>query len=282
MYKFLIFSVVFLAFSSCNKEKLKSPDAAFLVVDNVNVFTTSTQGSNSHKITDIWYYVNDNFKGVFPIGSPMPVLGSGNSKITFFAGIKNNGISTTRLPYEFYQAHVFNQNFETGKTYTVSPTFQYISSAVFPTEVIDNFDSGTGTGTKFVSVGDNPFYIISDVNQVFGGVGKSLYFTMTDAKPTTKIKTTTPLNLPVGGATVYLELNYKCNQSFDIGVIAGGVDERLSLTINPSTTWNKIYVQLTAAVSTQPTYLFYEIYMKATKQTESPEILLDNVKLVTR
>lgn len=282
MHKFLFFSLVFLAFSSCSKEKLKSPDAAFLLVNNVEVFATSTQGSNSHKITDIWYYVDDNFKGVFPLGSPMPVLGNGNSKITFFAGIKNNGISTTRLPYEFYQAHSFTQNFEVGKTYTVNPVFQYLSSAVFPTEVLDNFDSGTGTGTKFVSVGDNPFYIVSDVNQVFGGMGKSLYFTMSDAKPETKIKTTSPLNLPVGGSTVYLELNYKCNQAFDVGVIAGGVDERLSLTINPSLTWNKIYVQLTAAVSTQPTYLFYEIYMKAIKQTEAPEIYLDNVKLVTR
>ena len=56
----------------------------------------------------------------------------------------------------------------------------------------------------------------------------------------------------------------------------------LTTIFNASTTWNKIYVQLTAAVSTQPTYLFYEIYMKATKQTESPEIYLDNVKLVTR
>ncbi len=285
MIKLLLPIIIFFAFTSCNKEKLKSPAAAFIVVNNPSVFTNAIiQGANSHKITDIWYYVDDNFKGVFPLGSIMPVLGTGNSKITLFAGIKNNGISATRLPYEFYQGHVINQYFESGKTYTFSPVFEYLTGAVFPTEVIDDFDITVGTGSKYMPVSDNPFYIISDVNKVYGGIENSLFFTMSDAKPVGGIKTTTALNLPVGGTPIYLELNYKCNQPIEVGVIGGTSEIRPALTVNASAEWNKIYIQLSQAVSTQPTYNYYDIYIKATKQGDvpNPEIYIDNIKLVTR
>lgn len=282
MIKLLLPIIVFFIFTSCNKEKLKSPAAAFIVVNNPSVFTNPLiQGANSHKITDIWYYVDDNFKGVFPIGSIMPVLGTGNSKITLFAGIKNNGISATRLPYEFYQGHVINQYFESGKTYTFSPVFEYLTGAVFPPQGCEDYE---GIGTKYQSVGDSSTLVIHDANKVFGGIGYSLFMSMSDLKPTAKIKTTSPMSLPVGGAPIYLELNYKCNQPFEVGVIGGTSEVRPALTVNASSEWNKIYIQLSQAVSTQPTYNYYDIYIKATKQGDvpNPEIYIDNIKLVTR
>jgi hypothetical protein len=282
MIKYILPLIVFLVFNSCNKAKLKSPEAAFIVINNPTVLTNPTiQGANSHKITDIWYYVDDNFKGVFPIGSIMPVLGTGNSKITLFAGIKNNGISSTRLPYEFYQGHVINQYFESGKTYTFSPVFEYLTSAVFPTQGCEDYEN---PGVKYQSVGDSSTLVIEDINKVFSGIGHSLFMSMSDLKPTAQIKSSSPMTLPVGGAPIYLELNYKCNQPFEVGVIAGATEVRPALTVNPSSEWNKIYIQLSQAVSTQPTYIYYEIYIKATKQGDvpTPEIYIDNIKLVTR
>ena len=282
MIKYILSLIVFLVLASCNKTKLKAPEAAFIVINNPTVLTNPTiQGTNSHKITDIWYYVDDNFKGVFPIGSIMPVLGTGNSKITLFAGIKNNGISATRLPYEFYQGHVINQYFESGKTYTFSPVFEYLTSAVFPTEGCEDYE---GSGVKYFSVGDSSTVVISDINKVFGGIGHSVFMSMSNSKPTSKIKTSTSMSLPVGGTPIYLELNYKCNQPFEVGVIAGTTEVRPALTVNSSPEWNKIYIQLSQAVSTQPTYNYYDIYIKATKQSDvpTPEIYIDNIKLVTR
>ena len=279
LYLFFVFSLSI--FFSCKKDNLKAPLASFLVVKNPTLKTTSSQGSNHHKITDIWYYVDDNFKGVFPIGSIMPVIGTGNSKITLFAGIKNNGISSTRLPYEFYKGHVINQYFESGKTYTFSPVFEYLTNAVFPTEGCEDYE---GSGVKYFSVGDSSTEVISDINKVFGGIGYSVFMSMSNSKPTSQIKTSTSMSLPVGGTPIYLELNYKCNQPFEVGVIAGTTEVRPALTVNPSPEWNKIYIQLSQAVSTQPTYNYYDIYIKATKKSDvpTPEIYIDNIKLVTR
>ena len=282
MIKYILSLIVFLVLASCNKTKLKAPEAAFIVINNPTVLTNPTiQGTNSHKITDIWYYVDDNFKGVFPIGSIMPVIGTGNSKITLFAGIKNNGISSTRLPYEFYKGHVINQYFESGKTYTFSPVFEYLTNAVFPTEGCEDYE---GSGVKYFSVGDSSTEVISDITKVFGGIGYSVFMSMSNSKPTSQIKTSTSMSLPVGGTPIYLELNYKCNQPFEVGVIAGTTEVRPALTVNPSPEWNKIYIQLSQAVSTQPTYNYYDIYIKATKKSDvpTPEIYIDNIKLVTR
>ena len=282
MIKYILFLIVFLVLISCNKTKLKSPDACFIVINNPTLLTNPTiQGANSQKITDIWYYVDDNFKGVFPIGSIMPVLGTGNSKITLFAGIKNNGISATRLPYEFYKGDVINQYFESGKTYTFSPVFEYLTGAVFPTQGCEDYEN---PGVKYQSVGDSSTVVIADVNKVFGGIGHSLFMSMSDLKPTSQIKTSSSMSLPVGGTPIYLELNYKCNQPFEVGVIAGTTEVRPAITVNSSQEWNKIYIQLSLAVSTQPTYNYYDIYIKATKQGDvpTPEIYIDNIKLVTR
>jgi hypothetical protein len=261
---------------SCKKDKLKAPQSSFLVI-NPKLKTSSGQGSNSHLITDIWYYVNGNFKGVFPVGNVMPVVASGNTEITLFAGIKNNGISATRLPYALYNSITINQNIEAWKTYTLNPEFEYNSGAFF--YYADDFES---TGSFFESAGSCDYLNTSsfDVTKSFGGVGNSIFMAMTDAEPTSIMKQSTPYFLPGSGATVYLELNYKCNQAFNVGVLGSGSVERTAITVNPSDEWNKIYVQLTNVISTQPVYPDYQVIISATKSVHSPEIYIDNVKLI--
>lgn len=274
---YLLLFCNFLFLFSCNKDKFKSPKAAFLVVDPVTLKTTSGQGSNSHKITDIWYYVNGQFKGVFPVGSVMPIVSDGNSDITLFAGIKNNGISATRIPYPFFRSISLNQTVEPGKTYTVSPEFEYNSGTYF--YYADDF---SGAGSYFQSIGDSDVVYSSNPSVAFEGTVACLG--MSDAKPTAKLLQSTPYFLPAGGATVYLELNYRCNQPFTVGVIGGNFtstpEKRTAITINRSDEWNKIYIQLTSVISTQPVYGDYKVFIDAQKLVSKPEIYLDNIKLI--
>ena len=290
MRRYLLYFLLFcnlIFFVSCKKDKFKAPKASFLVVNNVTLKTISTspnQGVNSHKIIDIWYYVDGEFKGVFPVGSVMPVVSNGNAEITLFAGIKNNGISSTRLPYPVYNSKTFNLDIEPGKTYTVSPEFEYNSTAFF--YYADPFDLNPGTGSYFSFQGDFPPTNTKDFDpsKSFGGSGGSIFMTMTDAKPSSLLKQTNSYYLPDGGATIYVELDFKSNQRFIVGVIgvdlAGNEDKRNVVTVNASEEWNHIYVQLTKMVSTPPTYGAYKVFIEAIKEVDSPEIYLDNVKLI--
>ncbi|MES2567137.1 MAG: hypothetical protein V4565_09745 [Bacteroidota bacterium] len=274
LYFFLLFSLLFGL--KCNKDKLKAPESSFIVINPVKLKTVPSQGVNSQNITDIWYYVNGKFKGVFPVGNVMPIVATGNTEITLYAGIKNNGISATRLPYPLFKSITINQNIQAGETYTFTPEFEYNSSAFF--YYADDFES---TGTYFYSVGECDYINTStyDPGKSYGGSGGSIFMAMTDAEPTSWMLQSTPYYLPGEGAIVYLELDYKCNQPFEVGVIDGGGSERTAITVNTSATWNKIYVQLTSALSTEP-FPNYQVFIKARKSVDSPEIYIDNVKLI--
>jgi hypothetical protein len=264
---------------SCKKDALNAPAASFLLVSAVSVNTTSAvQGSNSHKITDMWYYVNGEFKGVFPVGSVMPIVATDNAEITLFAGIKNNGISATRTPYQFYKAVSYIQALLPGKTYTISPEFEYTSNAIFYYQQPQNFDSSV---SQFEPQGDSAYFRTVDPNKTFGGTGGSIFMSMSDTKPTSKMVQSINYFLPAGGTTIYLELNYKCNQTFVVGVIGDDFDERGAITVNSSAEWNKIYIQLTGIVSAQPLHLGYKVFIKATKEVNIPEIYIDNIKLIS-
>ncbi len=278
LYFLLICNLIF--FVSCKKDKFKAPKASFLVVNNVSLKTIiSQQGVNSHKIVDIWYYVDGEFKGVFPVGSVMPIIAKDNAVITLFAGIKNNGISSTRLPYPVYNSISYNLDIEPGKTYTLSPQFEYNSTAYF--YYADGLN-GFGSGGSYFTFGNSNCQYTTDPNKVFSGDG-CIVMTMSDAVPSTSLIQANSYYLPDGGAVVYVQLDYKSNHRFNVGVIgfgSGFEDKRNVVTVNPSEEWSHIYIQLTKTVSTPPTYGSYKVYIEGIKAEESPEIYIDNVKLI--
>lgn len=279
----LIFGLFFVSavFFSCTKEGLKSPSASYVIFNNpVLSVPSASMGASSHKITDLWFYVNDAFQGCYPVGGIIPIVATGNAEIKVFAGIRNNGIGSTRQPYIMYKQISFNQSLEFGVTYTINPIFEYNSQAKFIFH--EEFE---GLGSLFQSMGDSSFVIISDPAKTFGGNGKSLFMGMSNTKPTAKIISSISYPIPLSGSygtRVYLEMNYKCNQKISIGLIGGG-EERPAITLNPTDDWNKIYIELTTIVNTQPTYNFYKVFIGATKSADvaNPEIYIDNLKVVT-
>lgn len=84
---------------------------------------------------------------------------------------------------------------------------------------------------------------------------------------------------------IYLELNYKNNVPFEIGVIGyddnAFVDKVYITGMNASEEWNKIYINMTADVREMKADN-YQIVIRAakTEDVEVGEIFLDNVKLL--
>jgi hypothetical protein len=265
----------------CNKEKLKAREAYFVQTDKAVVATTySLEGTSNHKITDIWYYVEGDFKGAFPVGSLLPIPATGPAQVQFIAGIKNNGISATRKPYEFYQAYVLDTSVAPGVTVNRNFVFQYKPGLRF--HMIEDFETVGGFSTielKKSNDTDTGFAVISDPNHVYEGQ-KSIYMTMSDDRPFLRLLSTNTFSLPASGATVYLELNYKCSQPFEVGIYSD-FTYKPAVTVNTSEDWNKIYVQLTAAVSSNPVTTKQGFYLKAIKSSDNPFIYIDNIKIIS-
>jgi hypothetical protein len=259
---------------SCKKGKLQAPESAFIIVKDITVKTKTNnpnQGSGSHAITDIWYYVNGEFKGVFPVGNVMPIVATGNVEIVLMAGIKNNGISETRIPYPPYNSVKINLNIEPGKTYTLNPQFEYNTTAFFYYA-----EDCEGTGTYFNTDGNYNCSIIPDPENVFG---KSYYMTMYDSASTARLLQTNQYFLPGSGATVYVEMNYKCNQEITLGLKDDLGNFLQILNITPTDEWKKIYIQLTNTVTASSRSNF-RVYVQATKAVSNPSIYIDNIKLI--
>jgi hypothetical protein len=96
------FIILFIVFNltACKKDTKKANDIFYVLAEPINVITTPSQGSGHHKITDIWFYSDGKFRGVYPVGKKIPVVKtSTKQRLDFFAGILNSGASQSRLSW---------------------------------------------------------------------------------------------------------------------------------------------------------------------------------------
>lgn len=278
MRLFLLFTVSFLfvLLFSCKKYQA-AKDAFYIRAKNVQVATTNGQGSGSHKITDLWLYVNGKYKGAYPVGNLMPIISEGKPvSLNVFAGIKNNGISDTRIFYPMYEFLTLDTTVESGKTIERDFTFQYKASTNFTWT--ENFESN---GYSIVKGGPSEVnFKIAKAEDSFEG--KSMELSLNDSTYIAEVQSAgSGFELPIGSSNVYLEVDYKCNQDFTIGLIGEDGTYKPAIGLNPSASWNKIYIQLSNAVSTPPTFTKYKVYFRLLKKTVlTPSLFLDNIKLV--
>ncbi|MBL7930418.1 MAG: hypothetical protein JNL60_00865 [Bacteroidia bacterium] len=272
---FLLLISVFLL-STCKKH-VPAKEAFLIKASDVKVRTKSGQGSGSHKITDLWLYVNGQYRGAYPVGNAMPIVSEGdNVTIDILAGIKNNGISDTRIPWSFYTALHFDTLVGTGKTIERAFTFEYKASTTFTWN--ENFESSLSLTRSSNSAKGVAQAATADCFE-----GKSGLLQLDGSDYYLQVESTFDFALPISSPDVYLELNYKCNTQFEIGLIGSSTELKSAMVLNPQESWNKIYIQLATAVSTPPTSTSYKIYFKMQKSdtdSETKKVFLDNIKLV--
>ena len=282
-----IFLLVLL-FTGCSKlkDKQKASEAFFMQSETVSVTPSSTlQGTASHKITDIWYYIGGQFKGAYPVGNIFPVPSAGNTQITLYGGIKNNGISTTRLPYEFYEPIILDTAVSPGTLVKRNLNFKYKTNTKFHlVEPFEGFGSVTGTSIKTSNNSDTIFKILDKAldpsADVFEG-NKCMYFAVDNINRVAMFETTVAYSLPKGGAPVYLEINYKASQPFEVGVLSGS-STQYAITVNGTDGWNKIYVNLSTAVSTlqnSTCSLYFRTFYDGTAPVQN--FWIDNIKILS-
>ncbi len=293
-YKKFIFSgFIFALLSACELYNPTEPIPAYIHIDKINViknpagFTTldGTEGSLSSKITDAWVYIDEQFIGCFELPVTFPVLYEGTHQLKIRAGIKVNGIAATRAPYPFYEVYTQTIDFHKTTKITVSPTVMYRTNAHF--DLLENFESVGAPLIDTTSRSDTTLRITTTPpsQNVFEGFHSAIAYL--DANRTFfECATVNKYVLPVSGADVFLEFNYKCNYPFTVSVIAYGTGspflQQAVLGLNASENWNKAYIYLTPTVSAAYTATNYKIAWGAINNTntDSIAILLDNIKLV--
>ena len=284
---------------SCSSIDPKIPIPSYIHTDSIHLKTTySTQGTASSNITDAWVTVNNQNVGTFEMPSTFPVLYSGpNNTVSFDAVIKIDGISSNRGEYPFYQQSTLNNvTLTPGQKITINPTVNYLPSTIFAW--MDDFEGSNQVQSSIISnpydVGDTVLKLDTKPGDAFQGSGCGVVnLAPTTANPEVVFEgitaPTTGFALPGAGAPVYLELNYRCNNSFTVGLYAGPSPSTVDLAtpipvlnINPSSKWNKIYINLTPGIAnvTSATNFVIYFYMTPDIGISAPYLYLDNIKLL--
>ncbi len=263
-------------FFSCKKNPETEP-TFFLRAEPVKVNPTALQGSSSHNITDIWLYVDGQFQGAYPVGNLMPVVTKNKSvTIDAFAGIENNGIGDTRIPWLLYQKLQYDTLIASGQHITRQFTFNYNPAVTF--DWVEDFEGSAGV-TLVKSPISEVGYVLSPASDSFEG--KSIEMVLNSTQLIGQLESTKSFTLPPANSNVYLELNYKCNTKFEVGLFGTGTSEKPALIVNPKDTWNKIYIQLAAVVNSEPKAPSYKVYFRMINgEAAEPKVQLDNIKLL--
>ena len=287
IYRFIIkfiaiFFFIILIQYSCNNTEAKIP--AYIYIDNIELETNIvTQGAPTQNITDIWVYVDGAAIGVFDKQQLIPILADDfqNTEIILVPGIRDNGIKQDIQNYFLYKEITLNKNLEPGIIDTIDAVFRYVDHAEFV--FIEDFENGNifnkeVDGDEYTSIkitGDNP-----RSGKKCGIIELTKDHDLLEA--TTKLDY---YNLPKKGNLVYLELDYKGNNEFVVGISGkdtGGNEYKSDfILLKQQDKWNKIYLNLTKEIQ-KSGLQSYKIYFRAqyNDKNETSTIFLDNIKLL--
>ena len=271
--KRIAYMIVLVIISACQKEEGSSPTVpVYLKIDAI----TLDENNTITNITDAWVYIDDQLQGVYELPANFPVLAFCEHKLRVKAGIKGNGIASSRIPYPFFGSFIDTVIFIPDTTITINPIVSYLEGTHF---WLEDFE-GAGVDLETTPISDTTLLEFTDSlgNQYGGGILDNLLITF-------EIATDELLDLPQAGSPVFLELDYKSNTPFLVGVYINypqSVVQKDLLWINPKQDWNKIYINLTQSISEGINATSFKLFigMQRDPSLDKNELYFDNVKVV--
>lgn len=261
---------------ACNIINPAEPIPAYIRVHDPKVITLAAQGSASENISNYWLFVNNQAEGVYNRTGNYPLIAEGTTKLAFLAGIKDNGVSNLRVVYPFYTADTITTTLNPNGTIDIYPTFRYISGTQF--KVLEDFELGS---VLISSNASNPLVRSSLPEDVFEG-SFSAKIKLDSITPGIELLSIDPFTLPLLGFDIYIELNYKSDVPFVVGLQSMSTSQKFyQWTITPKSEWNKIYLNAKSLVNTTNNASWkLLIYSAPDTLTGTKYIYLDNVKVL--
>ncbi len=280
---FLFAFGIIVSLGSCELINPEDEIPAYLEISNITLnVDPGSQGTASHKLTDAWVFIDNDIQGIYELPAKIPVLESGIHTVKIIAGIQENGIASSRLFYPFLNGYEIDIDLRPGQISKVNPVVTYFSTTKF--SLLEDFEDA---GIKFEksSRSDTTLQIATDPNVVFEGNACGVaYLDLT--KQLFEVQTIANYTLPRQGSPIFLELNYKTNNTFTFGIYANEITQSVRLStgvfLNPTTEWKKAYINLTEVITNAPSAIDFKIFIGAIRDenVNFPVIYIDNIKLV--
>ncbi len=282
--KHFTWMLLVLTLFSCDVFDKDETVPGYVVVKSANLITNElTEGANTSNIVDATIFIDGDFIGTYEMPATAAALKNGNVRVQVAAGIKNNGISSDRQIYPFYDFYETNVELLPDGRVALEDdsvlTFRYFDGLTF---FIDDFES---LGTDLIPGNDNTATITqTDVEEEVLSGNQSLKVELTPENDVFTAYADWDLsNVPVGN-NMYLEVDFKGDQFMEIGIYIPEINQRVFVAgILPQDEWTKIYFDLRTAISQLIfNYSDIQIYLHSNLSNTdgSKEIFVDNLKFI--
>lgn len=251
-------------------------------VPEISLATSAMEGTASARIEEVWVYTETDVYGAFPLPADIPwPVENGPATLRFLPGIRANAVSATRQPYPFYETLEWTIVPEPAGRDTVTWTTAYNSFAAV--SVVEDFELANRFAESVTSTAE--VVRTTDPAWVFEG-DASGFVRLTPSEALLVAATNEQqLNLNPDGP-VWLEMNFRCNQVFAVGLEAHNLVEVTRtpiLVLNPTDgEWKKIYLDLGPVVRSATTAAWFELALDANYDgsVDTAQIAIDNLKIV--
>jgi len=279
-----------LMLSSCDIINPEEDVPAFVFFESVDFQAGPDQGT-SHQIFPFAEILTGDFNlGIHAIPSRVPILLEGEHKLDVFPGINENGISSFPNTYNLIKFDEITLNLAPGSIDTVQVQARYKDNLTFAIE--EPFESDFQVFRNDVD-GDPETTIELNDDDVFEG-NRSALISLIKDHPRFEVASERISTLPPNGSPVYLEMNYKTESQFAIGVywntLGSGQQSSFTNFINPKAEWNKIYLNLSDIfnfIISESGVTDWQIGISAQLPLENGEFInetrniwIDNIKLI--
>lgn len=302
-FTLLIVTLATVQLSSCKKFEGSQTVPAYIRIDTVGVTCDYTvYGANTHKFIDAWVYVDDNIVGCYELPTVFPVLKEGKHKVAIYPGIARDGIRDLRVDYPFMAPWEDTVDFVMAEAVTLKPMFHYYPVGVDASmhiceDLMEDFEDGTiqfetteTSDAEIELVNDGP---VMPNHEGDGSTYRCAKLVLNSESESFRMVTSNELKgLPTTGKACMLEMDYKCSDTCQVGLIYstnpyGESIVRLRPTDESGkepTKWNKIYINIGPYLVDNETSEYFKVYFSSWEPRNggTQYFYFDNLKLIYR
>ena len=287
--KHLLFFSFLLLLLSCRKDQYEIDVPSYIQIDSFLVSDECYESQpnrlvvNNHKAKDVWIYVDGVLQGAYEIPVRFPVNTTGSHEIEVRPGIIKNGISSTRAIYPFYEFYKTTVNLGADETTNITPCLAYLNEgqALGELEVAWSEDFESIIDLDYNIQTDTVVEPVSGDDVIQGNFAGGVF--LTSKHDFFEMISPTLTDLPTNGTPIYLELNYRTNHDFFVGLYLSDFSEQINLYgFRANDSWNKVYIDLSEPIRFNGNSTNFNIFLGFQKDPdiENVRLFLDNIKLL--
>jgi hypothetical protein len=275
---------------SCRKDHFKIDPPAYIsipaFVENGDCFSTGAvrKEIQTLNVTDAWVFVDGKLQGNYELPVQFPVIAEGAHHIEIRPGIKKNGISATRAIYPFYEFYETDVVLTQDKVVRIDPCIAYRPSGLRSGEVkvAWNEDFEAVVDLQYNPFSDTVVTAVSKADLVLNGNFSGGIF-LGQADDFFELLSPDLSGLPTNGNPIYLELDYKSNHDFSVGLYSHNREiQQNLLSLRARATWTKVYIDLSSAIQYNGNSPNFNVFIGFPKNKNIPsvEMYIDNIALL--